>query len=224
MIDIRKEQMFPKDVFVLDHLTAVQGIHLDLQDTAWVDIVNERLQQTLDDAIQSQQYNHYTFNTSLDGWVNMFSDFIDSNPDIIPFSSCMSITDKRWNWFPHWHIVTDTDNPPRANNKHPKYRWQFWVRRPRYQRIRLIKHFAKSLPHHGYIIFPHHLIEPTGRTYPTTRELFHADKPPDWWQRKQYYTVDEVDKLYDRIQKHFQPAIDIPVSYTHLTLPTNREV
>ena len=42
MIDIRKEQMFPKDVFVLDHLTAVQGIHLDLQDTAWVDIVNER--------------------------------------------------------------------------------------------------------------------------------------------------------------------------------------
>ena len=95
MIDIRKEQMFPKDVFVLDHLTAVQGIHLDTVNTAWVKIVNARLQQTLDDAIQSQQYNHYTFNTSLDGWVNMFSDFIDSNPKIIPLSSCMSITDKK---------------------------------------------------------------------------------------------------------------------------------
>jgi len=192
MIDIRKENMFPNDVFVFDHLTAIQGIVIDSEKTEWLDIVNPRLQQTLDDAIQSQQYNHYAFNTSLDGWVNMFSDFIDTNPQLVPLTSCMSVADKRWNWFPHWHIVTDTDDPPRANNRHPDYRWQFWIRRPRYQRINLLKHFAKLMPHKGYIIFPHHLIEPTGRTYPPTKELF------------------QDDYLYDSIQSQFQPAIDIP--------------
>ena len=190
MLDIREIKMFPDDVFVLDHVTALQGHKIN-----WghdIDKIESILQQKLDEAIASNQYKHYAFNTSLDGWVKLFDNFVQTNPNLLCFTGCLDVDNPRWIWWPHWQIVTDTDTPPITNPSLPDLRWQFWVRRPRQHRIELVKNIAHRQTPFGDIIFPTHLIEPTGRTYPTTRELF------------------QDDDLYNSIHSQFNPAVDIP--------------
>ena len=184
MIDIRLEKMFPDNVFVMDHLVD----NLDyIKDIKKIErIYTKKLRR----AVKSKQYDHYVFYAATDGWQKLFQNFVDNN-DIIPITGNLDYTSK-WKWFSHWMAVTDSIDPLPATNYIPRYRWQYWVRRPRPHRIHLIKEIAKREIKHGDIIFPHHLIEPTGRTYPPTKELF------------------QDDELYNKIQSQFNPALDIP--------------
>jgi len=125
LLDIRKIKMFPDDVFVLDHVTALQGHKIN-----WghdIGKIESILQQNLDAAIASNQYKHYAFNTSLDGWVKLFDNFVQTNPNLLCFTGCLDVDNPRWIWWPHWQIVTDTDTPPITNPSLPNLRWQFWV-------------------------------------------------------------------------------------------------
>jgi hypothetical protein len=194
MIDIRYEKMFPKDVFVMDHV--VDNVNY-IND---IDIIEKIFTEKLKKAKQTGKYNYYVFNASTDGWVNLFNNFV-SNNDVIPITGNLDFS-SNWKWFPHWMAVTDSIDPPSTNRNIPKYRWQYWVRRPRPHRIHLIKEIARRNISYGDIIFPHHLIEPTGRTYLPTKELF------------------QDNKLYDSIQSQFNPALDIPQGENGAYIPS----
>ena len=184
MIDIRREQMFPSNVFVMDHL--VENLNY-VED---IDKIERIYTKKLKRAMKSNKYDHYVFYASFDGWQNLFQNFVNNN-HVIPITGNLDYTSD-WKWFSHWMAVTDSIDPPATTDHIPKYRWQYWVRRPRPHRIHLIKEIAKRNIGHGDIIFPHHLIEPTGRTFPPTKELF------------------QDDALYSSIQSQFNPALDIP--------------
>ena len=50
---------------------------------------------------------------------------------------------------------------------------------------------------------------------------------PDFYNITDLLTEEEIliqQTAYDFVQSEFMPIINDPVSYTHLTLPTNREV
>lgn len=184
MIDIRREQMFPSNVFVMDHVVDNLNYIND------IDKIERIYTKKLKTAKKTGKYNHYVFNASTDGWLNLFNNFVTNN-NVIPVTGNLDFP-SNWKWFPHWMVVTDSVDPPSTNTNIPEYRWQYWVRRPRPPRIYLIKEIAKRNISCGDIIFPHHLIEPKGRTFPPTKELF-ADS-----------------NLYNSIQSQFNPALDIP--------------
>jgi len=190
MIDIRRENMFPKKVFVLDHITPLTGTNLDyIKD---IKLIEKILSETLDAVKKTGQYNHYVFYAALDGWEDLFDNFINNHKDVIPVTGNLQSSDK-WVWFPHWQVVVDATVPLPTTKKTPNFRWQYWVRRPRLHRIILLSEIAKLDIAHGDIIFPHHLKEPTGRVFPPTEELF------------------EDKNLYYKISKQFNPPIDIPI-------------
>lgn len=183
MIDIRREKMFPNDVFVMDHLVPNVNYIND------VDKIKKIYSKKLHKARKSGLYKNYVFYTSTDGWHDIFDSFLDSN-DIIAITGNYGHSEK-WHWFPHWQVVVDATDPLPTTKNVPKYRWQYWVRRPRPHRIQLLQEIAKLDIIGGDIIFPTHLIEPSGRTFPPTEDLF-TDK-----------------KLYNQISRQFNPPIDI---------------
>ena len=185
MIDIQREKMFPDNVFVMDHL--VPNVDWSKDKDKLQQIYTEKLQS----ARKSNMYDTYVFYPATDGWHDLFDDFLQKN-DIIAITGNYNHS-SRWKWFPHWQVVVDSTPPLLTTKTLPNYRWQYWVRRPRPHRIELLSEIAKLDIPVGDIIFPEHLIEPTGRTFPPTEELF-ADKD-----------------LYKKISKQFNPPIDIPL-------------
>jgi len=183
MIDIRREKMFPDDVFVMDHL--VPNINYK-HDTKKIKKVYEK---KLKRARKSGLYKNYVFYSATDGWHDIFDSFLNSN-DIIAITGNYKHSTK-WHWFPHWQVVVDATDPLPTTKEIPDFRWQYWVRRPRPHRIELLQQIAKLNISGGDIIFPTHLVEPSGLTFPPTQELF-SDK-----------------KLYKKISKQFNPPIDI---------------
>ena len=184
MIDIRREKMFPDDVFVMSHIVDNLNYIKDIE------LIENIYKKKLKKAVKSGRYNHYVFYAATDGWINLFNNFVNNN-NVVPITGNLDYK-SNWKWFPHWMVVTDSIDPPPTNKHTPEYRWQYWVRRPRPHRIHLIKAIAQHRISHGHIIFPHHLIEPTGRVYPPTRELF------------------QDDRLYNIVHMQFNPALDIP--------------
>jgi len=195
MIDIRREQMFPSNVFVMDHCDT--GLHLPIDKKEIFRQYRKKLKRCKGKHKKYKKYNHYVFYAATDGWVDFFDEFLDNN-DIVPlilFTGNLEVRSKhKWNYFPHWQAVTDGGDSPSPTKKAvPAYRWQMWVRRPREHRISLLKNIAKMDIPNGEIIFPSELYEPgSGRKWPSTKQLFNNDG------------------LYDSISKQFQPAIDIP--------------
>ena len=54
-------------------------------------------------------------------------------------------------------------------------------------------------------------------------QSFHNDYPNIFIKKADVSVYDDVAKFFKQVQSK-QDSIDVPVSYTHLTLPTNREV
>lgn len=164
MIDIRREKMFPDDVFVMDHLVPNVNYVTGIKE------IERILTKKLRKARKNKQYNHYVFYTATDGWENTFRNFIESN-DIIPITGNLDFSSK-WKWFPHWLAVTDSIDPLPTKNSTPEIRWQYWVRRPREHRIKLLEHLSNKSIKDEEIVFPKKLVEPNGKTWKSTIDLF----------------------------------------------------
>ena len=196
MIDIRREKMFADDVYVLDHIKA-----LDKQNVSFIndkDYILQIYKKKLNKAKKNSKYKHFAFYAATDGWTEIFDSFVKKN-NLIPFTGNLNCKD--WNWFPHWLVVTDSIDPLPCSKTVPDYRWHFWVRRPRPNRIELLKNFSDLNINNGEIVFPKKLVEPTGRVFPSTKELFGNDR------------------LYDNISDRLNLPIDIEVGTNGAYVP-----
>lgn len=178
MIDIRHEKMFKDNVFVIDH--TIKNA-FDYQNIIEYENYYESV---LDKARKSKQYNNYIFYAATDGWCNLFNNFIEKN-NIIGITGNF-YANKKWKWFPHWLVVTDSIDPPKTTITVPKIRWNFWVRRPRPHRIELLKQIASNNIPNGEIVFPAQL-----KHWPSTKSLL------------------QDDILYSKIKNKLKQPVDI---------------
>lgn len=81
-------------------------------------------------------------------------------PEAKFLTSCLGNIPPGWIWYPSWLVKTDYHSPMPAKIKLPKIKWQCWMRRPKEDRINLIKELKnQNLLGSGELVCPHHLYE-----------------------------------------------------------------
>ena len=110
-------------------------------------------------------------------------------PHLKILTGCLGNVPKDWIWYPGW--LEKIDNLPCINTSIdiPSIRWHLWLRRPRPERLNLVRELQKQeLLGTGEIVFPHNLVE-----IETTSSWSSLSNFLTPWDRYKDFILDSLD-------------------------------
>jgi hypothetical protein len=163
------DYLFSSNDFVVDHWESIK----DYCSADDFDKAIPKYIELFETAHKENPNRRFYFYCARDGWLDQYVDFLTKLDYVKGITGCLGNIPSIFYYVPHWQIMTDTDSAPAASEKIPQYRWNYWIRRPRWSRVYLLEQISKLNIPNGDIIFPKQLTELTmDRSWPPTVDLF----------------------------------------------------